>query len=359
MGIPLDPNDPLLTNPDAAALYGGPYGVYRRANNDYGASPGTQGVFSQFPLATPKYAKNNLNGAPRDAEYKDTLARLYISLSDLAPFDQRGYLTSIPKDPVTQSLAKVLLGSGSGGGTGYVEFFLQQVNETFQEIMQIDKVLSDDYVSFFFGQQPPVFQYAGSLLNSLQDDQRTGFARAYATLLRGTQLARRGALVRLRYDSVLITGVMTAHQQSLNADNEMIVPFSFSLLVKEYIILRAAPVQFKPAHVALSADLIAYSLKPEPLVYSGPLSSQVKSFSLEEQRQQQALTDASLKAISDVKAAQDTAKDNVYPNKSAVTPDADYVKPPPPSVSLEQLRKAELSEKNEKAVNTYFPGVTK
>jgi hypothetical protein len=220
------------------------------------------GVFGSNPLMTPKYARNN--GTPRDAEFKDTLARLYISVSDLSDPDRSKYLATLPGDAATQALAKVLLGTNATGGTGFIDFFLSSANEPFQEIMQVDKVLADDYVAFFYGQQPPVFQYSGTLLNSMQDDQRSGFARAYQLLLRGTQLARRGALARLRYDSVIVSGVLTAQQQQLNADNELAVPFSFSFLVKEYVVLQNAAFNKTTVqdYIQLAADSAIAALQP-------------------------------------------------------------------------------------------------
>lgn len=199
-------------------------------------SPHQQGVFGLHPLSTPKYA---FNKGDRDAEFKDTLARMYVSLANEGDAVKQAYLASLDKsDQRVTALAQVLIGSNNTGGTGFVDFFLNQVNESFQEAVQIDKVLGDNYVAFFFGQQPPVFQYSGVLLNSMQDDFRSGFALAYQTMLRGTEMARRGALIRLRYDSVIVSGVMIAHSQVMNAENELAVPFSFSLLVKEYVVLQ-------------------------------------------------------------------------------------------------------------------------
>lgn len=230
--------------------------------NTGGTNPGQTGVFGLNPLMTPKYSK----WRPRDAEYKDTLARLYIALpstgdGSVDPTVRQNFLDSLPPDPATQALAAVLIAS-PGGGTGFIDFFLGQANERFQEVMQLDKVLADDYVAFFFGQEPPRFEYSGMLLNSLQDDQRSGFARAYNAILRGTQLARRGALARLRYDSVIISGTMIAHQQTLNSDNELAVPFSFSFLVKEYVIQATLPFAKLTAaqYVKLTADLAVANL---------------------------------------------------------------------------------------------------
>lgn len=239
-----------------------PYGDFLDLNGPRsGYNPRQQGVFALHPLATPKYARNQ--GA-RDGEFKDTLARIYVSLADASDAVRAAYLASLPGDQATQALARVLLGAGSQGGTGFVDFFLSSAQMAFQEISQVDKVLSDDYVAFYFGQAPPTFQYSGMLLNSLQDDQATGFARAYLHMLRGTQLARRNALVRLRYDSYVVSGTMSSHSQMLSAENELAVPFSFTLLVKEFMIVGNARFsRTSPAdYVKLAADASIAALSP-------------------------------------------------------------------------------------------------
>lgn len=239
----------------------GPYGDFTKNNSFTDYNSGQQGVFADYPLATPKYAKNKGN---RNAEFRDTLARIYISLADAGKALQDAYIASLPVGGSTEALARVLIGANSKGGTGFIDFFLTSVNETHQEIMQVDKVLADDYVAFFYGQNPPQFQYSGMLLNSMQDDQRSGFARAYQVMLRGTQLARRGALARLRYDSVIVSGVMIATSQQLAAENEMVVPFSFTFLVKEYVILDNPLFTKldKSQYVQIAADLNAASVSP-------------------------------------------------------------------------------------------------
>lgn len=193
------------------------------------------GVFGLHPLATPKYA---VNKGLRDNEFKESLARMYISLAGVDDAAKQAYLRSLPGDARVQALAKVFVSAGQKTQTGFVDFFLQQVTESFAEARQVDKVLGDNYVAFYFGQEPPVFQYSGSLLNSQQDDQRTGFALAYQHLIRGSRLAQRGALIRLRYDSVIVSGTIDSHSQVINAENEMIVPFNFTLLVKEYVVVQ-------------------------------------------------------------------------------------------------------------------------
>ena len=132
---------------------GPPFSIPFVAQDAGGTSPGQSGVFGLNPLMTPKYSL----WRPRDAEYKDTLARLYIALPSIGdgsvdPAVRKAFTDSLPSDPATQALAQVLIAS-PGGGTGFVDFFLGQASERFQEVVQLDKVLADDYVAFFFAAQ--------------------------------------------------------------------------------------------------------------------------------------------------------------------------------------------------------------
>lgn len=239
----------------------GPYGNIREAN-DIADDPSVQrqqGIFADQPLSTPKYARNI--GA-RDNEFRNTMARLYISLADASPATQAAYLAGLPQE--AQALAQVLLGNNNQGASGFIDFILSQAVEQVAEVVQVEKVVGDDYVAFFFGQAPATFQYSGFLMNSMQDDQRSGFAVAYNQILRGTKLAQSGALARLRYDSVIVSGTLTMHQQTLNAENEMAVPFSFSFLVKEYFIVNNPLFQrTKPDdYVKLATDTAVSNLGP-------------------------------------------------------------------------------------------------
>jgi len=224
----------MATEAEEAAilrLAGSPYPGLYEANIKGDYNKGQQGVFALNPLMTPKYAKNE---GLRDNEFKETLARMYLSLADSSEQARAQFMRTIPNDERVRALAKVLALTD----TGFIDFFLQQVTESYSETVQIDKVLGDNYVAFFFGQEPPVFQYAGSLLNSMQDDQRTGFGLAYQHLIRGSQLAKRGGLLRLRYDSTIVSGTLLGTSQTMNAENELVVPFQFSMLVKEVIWLQ-------------------------------------------------------------------------------------------------------------------------
>lgn len=204
----------------------GHYNVWREGES--------MGVFAQYPGATKKYIQNV---GPRDAEYRETMARMFIQMTSK---ERTLFLQSVP--PETRPLAKVLCGvaTGASGGTGFVDFLLTQINEAFAEKYQVAETLSDNFVVYLFGQSAPMFSYAGVLLNTYQDDQRVWMTRLYRDILRGTQLARRRKLLRLRYDSVIVTGVMLNLNMQIIADQEDRIPFNFNFIPTQYVIFTEA-----------------------------------------------------------------------------------------------------------------------
>lgn len=199
---------------------------------------GRKGVFSNHPAMSPKYNTSN------NEKSLDSMARLFVSFTSaryrrwMKSFDRddrkSGVSTLAKSIAVTDTSAARSEDQGAGFGTGYIDFLLQSAQESLQEKFQVVDVLSDNYVSYFFGQQPPVFSYSGVLLNSLQDDWRIRMHQLYQLILRGTKLARQRVVVSLAYDDVIVTGAMINLSQTLNAQNELAVPFSFQLLVKRF-----------------------------------------------------------------------------------------------------------------------------
>jgi len=200
------------------------------------------GVFASQPFMSPKYARHRSN---RHHEFEDTMARMFIKV---APDLYEKFLTSLD-DEDTRKIAKVMAGDDvNKGGHGYIDFLLQTATHAFNEKMQVSETLSDSYVAFFFGHAPPVFQYQGTVLNTYQDDWTMRMFRIFRDLGRGTQMARRNLILRLKYDSMIVSGVMTQFTWSLQAGAEMSVPFSFSLLVKDIQVLyggMSPPTQFE------------------------------------------------------------------------------------------------------------------
>jgi hypothetical protein len=213
-------------------LPGGPGLSYLSSTGASVAGSGNKssGVFADYPGATPKYA---LNQGLRDAEYRETMARLYVQV----PATERTlFVNSCP--PESRPLAQILCGAGAGaaGGTGFVDFLLTDVQENFQEKVQVVESLSDNFVVYTFGQAAPTFSYSGVLLNTYQDDQRVWMLRLYRDILRSTQLARRRKLARLRYDSVIVSGIFTMHSQGLSAQTQTMASFQFSFIPMQYMI---------------------------------------------------------------------------------------------------------------------------
>lgn len=190
------------------------------------------GVFGENPGATPKYAQNK--GERRD-DFTQTMARLFVPIgaTEYARFVQS--VESIAPD--TAPLARVLAGNGKTGGTGYVDFLLQDAAHGLQEKVDVVELLSDNFVSYFFGQAAATWQYSGTLINTVQDDQAVNFFRVYRDVIRGTMLAARNKLVRLKYDSLYVYGALTSVNWALKAGNESACPFSFTLLVNRVVLV--------------------------------------------------------------------------------------------------------------------------
>jgi hypothetical protein len=207
------------------------------SNNRYAE----EGVYGGQNIAmSPKYNTNNKS--------LDSMARMFVPLPNAAV--REIYLDSIGKAGSEQAearrIAEVIataegsFGNGSPGGSGYIDFLMTQAQESYTEKVQISEVLSDNFISYFFGAAPPVFNYTGVLYNTLQNDWRSAFSILYHQVIRGTQLARRKVSLCLAYDNVIVTGAILNMNQSLDATQQMAATFSFSMLVKQYYVWRPA-----------------------------------------------------------------------------------------------------------------------
>jgi hypothetical protein len=210
-----------------------------------------RGQFSGFPGATPKYA---INRGARDAENRESMARLFIEIPEKK---RAAFINSVPH--ASRPLARVLCGGLTGRATGFIDFLMTAAQEAFSEKYQVVETLSDNFIVYFFGQRAPTFQYSGTLLNTYQDDQRVWMMRLYQDILRGTQLARRKLLVRLRYDSVIVTGMLIAHGQAITGDAVDHASFNFSMIPTHYTIFSPSvcdPTQLRTAATPGSAYML-------------------------------------------------------------------------------------------------------
>lgn len=198
----------------------------------------SRGIFGEFPGATPKYAKND---GTVDPDFRESLARLFIQVS---AGEWQSFVDSVAADDAnTAPLARVLAGTNvavsdpNTGGAGYIDFLLQSAQHSLREKAEVVETLADNYVAYFFGQAAPTFSYSGTLVNTKQDDQAINMYRIYRDIIRGTQLARRKKVVRLKYNGTIVCGTTLGLDWQLSADNETAVPFSFQILVKSITLL--------------------------------------------------------------------------------------------------------------------------
>lgn len=203
--------------------------------------PYPRGVFSEFPSSTPKWLGQR---GDKTYDYRETMARMFILLNAnersrfLASVDASHRGGGMGDNGEARTLAAVLAGdTKTEGGTGYIDFLLQRAGHQFQEKSAIVETLADNYVMYYFGAAAEPFHYSGTVLNTYEDDQGINMLRLYRDVLRGTQLARRRKLVRLRYNGMIVAGSMMNLTLDLTAETESAMSFSFQIMPKTVQIL--------------------------------------------------------------------------------------------------------------------------
>ncbi len=264
------PRVPIISSPALSAMR-----EINLRNAQNGRPTDALGTFASQPFLSPKYARHRQN---RNHEYEETMARMFIKV---APDLYKKFLASID-DSETRKVAKVLAGDDvKQGGHGYIDFFMQNASHAFEEKFQVAETLSDSYVAFFFGHAPPMFQYQGTVFNSYQDDWTMRMFRIFRDLARGTQLARRNLILRLKYDSMIVSGAMTNFQWSLSAAAQTYCPFSFNLLVKSIHVIYGglgSPTRFRreesftPANFQLDGSGVGDSAAAQTYIGSPPVT---------------------------------------------------------------------------------------
>lgn len=219
-----------------------PWGVDVTAAQNLSMQSGAQvrparGVFAEVPSVTPKWAIRGVGGAEPD--FRETMARMFIQLN-ASEVDR--FLVSVnmaAKDHgESAALAAVLAGAGTRDrGTGYIDFLLQNVQMPFQEKAQVIETLADNYVIYFFGAAAVPWTFSGTCFNTVEDDQGVNMLRMYRDMIRGTQLARRRKLLRVRFNGMIVSGSVLGLSLGLEAEGETHMPFSFQLMPKSITLL--------------------------------------------------------------------------------------------------------------------------
>jgi len=127
-----------------------------------------------------------------------------------------------------------LIDSSAPGGYSNANhnFILQSVSESRTEKTQIVETFGDHFV-FFYGQSPIVLQVQGMLLNTKDFNWKNEILANYDRYLRGTRCVENRTRAYLGWDDALAQGYILNIQISYSADNPLLIPFSFSMLLSK------------------------------------------------------------------------------------------------------------------------------
>ena len=128
---------------------------------------------------------------------------------------------------------------GDGRSGENHNFILQSVQVNRQERFQIQETFGDFY-TFFFGEKPVTVNVNGLLLNTLDFNWKNEFMRNYDTYLRGSKCVETRSRVYLGFDDLVLEGYILNTANVYSAENPYLVPFTFSLLVTNYLDLSKA-----------------------------------------------------------------------------------------------------------------------
>lgn len=120
----------------------------------------------------------------------------------------------------------------SDAASGYDSFLLTSVSCSLSEKMQVTEVFGDNEVVYYFGRQPIMFNIAGVVVDSRDNEWFTDWLSMYSAVMRGTQLAQRNQLLRLVLPNMILTGTISSTSWSQDSSNDVSIPFNFSFLAK-------------------------------------------------------------------------------------------------------------------------------
>lgn len=136
---------------------------------------------------------------------------------------------------------KVMDEIGGSESRGMTSFFIQAVSYVDNEKHQIMQTFGDDTAVFFFGRAPRMITISGVLIDDVHNNWFYKFLTIYDRYLRGTRLARNFRLINLELPNATMTGVILGMQYDQSSENDTVVRFSFSMLVKNYEPVSATP----------------------------------------------------------------------------------------------------------------------
>jgi hypothetical protein len=144
-------------------------------------------------------------------------------------------------------------------------FILQRVDFPRQEKLQLVETFGDHF-AFFYGERPIVASCAGVLLNTLDFNWKNEWLSNYDQFLRGTKCVENRARVYLGFDDVLIEGYIISTAVNYNEQSPYICPFSFSILVTNYVDLSngGSVTKQEEARTLVTGDAVEYMAGTNP-----------------------------------------------------------------------------------------------
>lgn len=174
----------------------------------------------------------------------DRIAYLKITASNgpNAASDINMLTDVIDGSPIKADLQEIH-GELVGANARYQKFILSGIQTSRQERTQIIPTFGDSFAAVFTGRDPMVISVSGSLIFDSSSGTQSmtwyhAFINAYEYMLRGSRLAKWWAVAKLvipdmtgaeSYDGY--TGYIISLSESHSAENDNVIPISFSMLV--------------------------------------------------------------------------------------------------------------------------------
>ena len=141
----------------------------------------------------------------------------------------------------------------NGKGVKNYNFIVQNFALSRQEKVQIIETFGDEYV-FFYGERPTIIQVQGFLINTPDFNWRTEWYKNYEEYLRGTKCVERKARVYLTLDGLVFVGYILNNSTQITDAQPRLTPFSFSMLVTNYVDTNTALVNKQEDARVLAGD---------------------------------------------------------------------------------------------------------
>lgn len=191
--------------------------------SDFNESTGTYNNADAF-IQTPKYIQDSAN--------TDRMARFFVADSLITALSDF-YGTSTSQNSLLEALQN----------QGFFDFFITSISDSSQDRYQLQETMGDNFVLYGFNSAPEILTCSGILKNTQEDDWRVQFLEFFKKIGGISSLAKFfnynkqnvANFVSFKYDSVFKRGALLNVSHSIQASNEMDIPFSFSFIVTKTI----------------------------------------------------------------------------------------------------------------------------